>query len=328
MKKIYRFFTLVLAGVSVVCTSCQDDYDPIGNNKPAPVLKLDSKFVAIPGTGGSFPINVTSNVENIAVNSLAPWVTGSYTDKVVTLTAPANTEDVILESYVQVATVTGQNEAQIATRVIQGNDGTPNIFATMLRTELDTDWKVLRANGTWSIEDNSLRTNSPGDVMSVMAYTNEDAKTVRSATKKFTFSVDVKSNNTWAGVVFHAIDAQNFFYVGLNVAPTSVFVFVDRIYQGGSSPMAMDPGIVLSEDRAPFLRCEILTTTENPDAFTLNVYELKTTGEVTLNTDISVVQKLVYSRTFNSSLMAEGGHAGVWGKVGGGDFRRFVLTTN
>lgn len=328
MKKIYTCLMLILGGLSVVCTSCQDDYDPIGNNKPAPVLKLDSRFVAIPGTGGSFPINVTSNVENIAVNTLAPWINGTYSDHVVTLTAPANTEDVVLESYVQVATVTGRNEAQMATRVIQGNSGMPNIFADMLRNELSTDWKVLRANGTWSIEDNSLRTNSPGDVMSVIANMKEDAKTVRSAAKKFTFSVDVKSNNTWAGVVFHATDAQNFFYVGLNVAPTSVFVFVDRIYQGGASPMAMDPGIVLSEDRDPFLRCEIVTTTENPDAFTLNVYELKTSGEVNLNTDISVVQKLAYTRTFNSSLMADGGYAGVWGKVGGGDFRRFVLATN
>lgn len=164
--------------------------------------------------------------------------------------------------------------------------------------------------------------------MSVMTYSKEGAKTVRSASNKFRLSVDVKNDNNWAGVVFHGTDDENFFYVGLNIAPTSVFVFVDRIYQGGSSPMAIDPGIVLSEARDAFLRCEIVTTTEKPNEFTLNVYELKTTGEIKLNTDISVVQKVVYSRTFNNSLMADGGYAGVWGKVGGGYFRRFVLTTN
>jgi hypothetical protein len=198
----------------------------------------------------------------------------------------------------------------------------------MLRNAPDADWKVLKANGNWTTEDNSLRTNSSGDIQSVMAYCNDAAKTIRSASNKFKFSVDVKNSNNWAGVVFHATDDKNFFYVGLNINPTSLFVVVDRIYNGGGSPMAMDPGIVLSADRDPFLRCEIVTTTEKPNEFTLNVYELKTTGDVSFNTDLSVIQKLAYTRTFNSTLMAGGGYAGVWGKVGGGYFRRFVLTTN
>lgn len=328
MKKTINFFTLTLAVLSVAVTSCEDNYDPIGNNKPVPVLKVDSKFMAISGTGGSSLINVTSNAEKIEANSMVPWITGTYNNKIVTLTAAANPDDVVRESYVNVATVTGRNEAQVAVRVIQGNNGMKNIFANMLRNAPDADWKVLKANGNWTTEDNSLRTNSSGDIQSVMAYCNDAAKTIRSASNKFKFSVDVKNSNNWAGVVFHATDDKNFFYVGLNINPTSLFVVVDRIYNGGGSPMAMDPGIVLSADRDPFLRCEIVTTTEKPNEFTLNVYELKTTGDVSFNTDLSVIQKLAYTRTFNSTLMAGGGYAGVWGKVGGGYFRRFVLTTN
>lgn len=327
--KISDLFSFSFIALSVVFTSCKkDDYDPIGNNKPVPVLKLDSKFIAIPGTGGEFPVNITSNADKIVANSLAPWLSGAYSNKVVTLTAPANPDDAVRESYVTIATETGQSEAQSAVRVIQGNNGMKNIFANMLREDLNNDWKVLKANGNWTMEDNSLRTNSPGDVQSVMAFHKEGAETVRSSTRAFRLSVDVKNSDNWAGVVFHATDDKNFFYIGLNINPTSLFVVVDRIYNGGGSPMAMDPGNVLSVDRSPYLRCEIVTTTDKPNEFTLNVYELKTSGDINFNTDLSVVQKLAYTKKFNSNLMADGGYAGVWGKVGGGYFRRFVLTTN
>lgn len=319
---------LTFSLLNIIFLSCQEDYDPIGNNKPAPVLKLGTKFTAVSSTGGSFPIAVTTNVETIEAKSTVPWISGNYSNNVLTLTATANTEDVVRETLVAVATVTGNNEAQSSARIIQGNQGMDKIFANMLRSELDGDWRVLKANGNWTIEDNAVRTDSPGDVQSVMAYCNEEAKTVRSATRQFRLTVDVKNSNNWAGVVFHATDSRNFFYVGLNINPTSLFVVVDRIYNGGGSPMAMDPGIVLSAERDPFLRCEIVTNTAKPNEFTLNVYELKTTGDINLNTDLSVVQKLVYTRTFNNNLMAAGGYAGIWGKVGGGYFRRFVLTTN
>ncbi len=327
MKKIYKFLILSLSFLNVISLSCEDDYDPIGNNKPMPVLKVDSKFIAVSGAGGSFPVNVTTNAEEIGTTATVPWLSGTFSNNVVNLTAASNPEDAVRETYAKIATVTGQNEAQVAVRVIQAGNGM-NITANMLRSELDGDWKAIRSNGNWTVEDNSLRTNSPGDVMSVMVCQKEEAKTVRSATRKFRFSVDVKNSNNWAGVVFHAKDGQNFFYIGLNINPTSLFVVVDRIYNGGGSPMAMDPGIVLSADRDPFLRCEIVTTTAKPNEFTLNIYELKTTGDVSLNTDQSVVQKLAYTRTFNNSLLSDGGYAGVWGKVGGGYFRRFVLTPN
>ncbi|MEN6456394.1 MAG: BACON domain-containing protein [Prolixibacteraceae bacterium] len=326
-KKVINIFALSFTLLGTIFVSCEDNYDPIGNNKPMPVLKVDSKFVAAPGTGGSFPVSVTTNAEVVEATSTASWISGTFSNSVVSLTAAANPEDAVREAYAKIATVTGQNEAQVALRVIQAGSGMA-ITANMLRSELDSDWKTIRLNGNWTIEDNSLRTDSPGDVMSVMVCQKDNAKTVRSATRKFRFSVDVKNNNSWAGVVFHAKDGQNFFYIGLNINPTSLFVIVDRIYNGGGSPMAMDPGIVLSADRDPFLRCEIVTTTEKPNEFTLNVYELKTTGDVSLNTDQSVVQKLVYTRAFNNNLLADGGYAGVWGKVGGGYFRRFVLTTN
>ncbi|MDP3445690.1 MAG: hypothetical protein Q8T08_22750, partial [Ignavibacteria bacterium] len=289
MKKIFKFYLLTFTVLCIALMSCQDDYDPIGNNKPVPVLKLDSRFSAISGTGASIPINITSNAENFEVISVDSWLTGTYSNNLVTLTAAANPDDVVREANVKVSTVTGWNEAQVSTRVIQSNKGMNNIFANMLRTQLDADWKVLKANGTWTLEDNSQRTNSPGDVQSVMAYCKESAKTIRSATRAFKFSVDVKNSNNWAGIVFHATDDKNFFYIGLNINPTSLFVVVDRIYNGGGSPMAMDPGIVLSADRDAFLRCEIVTTTAKPAEFTLNVYELKTTGDVNLNTDLSVI---------------------------------------
>ncbi len=327
--KISIFFLFTLIALSVEFTSCaKNNYDPIGNNKPVPVLKVDSKFIAIPGTGGQSPVNITSNADKIGINSLVSWLTGTYSNKIVTLTVPSNPDDAVRESYATIATQTGQNEAQAAVRVIQGNNGMPNIFADMLRADLSTDWKVLKPNGDWAIINNSLNTNSPGDVQSVMAFQKAGAETVRSSTKKFRLSVDVTNSNSWAGVVFHATNDSNFFYIGLNISPTSLFVVVDRIYNGSGSPMALDPNNVLSADRSAYLRCEIVTTTDKPDQFTLNVYELKDSGDINSNTDLAVVQKLAYTRTFSNNLMANGGYAGVWGKVGGGSFRRFVLTAN
>ena len=328
MNKPIIIFTLCLAIMSVVFISCEESYDPIGNNKPVPVLKLSTKFIAVPSTGGAYPINITSNVDQIEGKTTVPWVTGAYASNVLTVTAAANPDDVVRETLVTAATVTGGNEAQSAARVIQGNNGMSNIFANMLRSDLDADWKVLKPNGAWTIENNSLRTNSPGDVQSVMTYTKNGAQTVRSATKKFKLSVDVSNSNYWAGAVFHATDVNNFFYVGLNINPTSLFVIIIRKLNGADGAHAMDSGIALSADRDSYLRCEIVSTTTNPNQFTVNVYELKTTGDVNFNTDVSVVQKLVYTRTVTDASLSSGGFAGVWGKVGGGYFRRFVLTNN
>ncbi|RYY35722.1 MAG: hypothetical protein EOP46_09010, partial [Sphingobacteriaceae bacterium] len=316
MKTLYSF--LFCFTLSVIITSCNPEpYDPIGNNKPVPVLKMDTKLVAMPGTGGELPVSINTNVDKIQVASLVPWLTGSYGDKIVSFTSPANTEDAVRESFATLTTQTGQTEAQATVRIIQGNSGMQNIFADMLRNELTNDWKVLKPNGEWKVEDNALSANSPGDVQSVMAYQKAGAETVRSSTKKFRLSVDVANPGNWSGIVFHATDDRNFFYIGLNINPESLFVIVDRVYEGNGSPMAMDPGNVLSADRSPYLRCEIVTTTEKPDEFTLNIYELKNSGDIAFNTDLAVIQKLAYTRTFNNNLMAGGGYAGVWGKVGG-----------
>ena len=99
-----------------------------------------------------------------------------------------------------------------------------------------------------------------------MTYRKEGSQTIRSATNKFKFSVDVKNSNNWAGVVFNAKDDKNYYYVGLNISPTSLFVVVNRVYNGVDSPHAMDPGIVLSEDR-DLLRCNV-STTDKPHQFT------------------------------------------------------------
>jgi len=308
--------------------SCGNDYDPIGNNKPAPVLKIGTDFLAFPAQGGNLSVGITTNVEEIETHSTASWISDTYGEDILTLTALANKEEEVRETLVDIATATGNNEAQSTLRIIQGNSGSNKIFANMLRSEFDSDWGSLKTNGNWTLEDYAIRTNSPGDVQSIMTYRKEASQTIRSTSKQFNLSVDVKNRNNWAGVVFNAKDDKNYYYVGLNINPTSLFVIVFRVYNGIEAPHAMDPGIVLSEERDEYLRCEIVSTTERPHEFTLNVYELKTTGNSSLNKDVSVIQKLVYTRKFNDNLIVDGGHAGIWGKAGGGYFKRFVLTTN
>src|SRR5699024_10352223 len=114
--------------------------------------------------------------------------------------------------------VSGQeNQSVVPVRVIQSIKGMNNIYANMLRNNLGSDWKVLKSNGDWSIKDNSLYTNSPGNVNSVMVYANVEAKTARSSTQNFRYSVDIKgsSNYSWAGPVFHAKDEKTYYFVGL-----------------------------------------------------------------------------------------------------------------
>lgn len=328
MKNISNIFTVYFVMFGLIFVSCDDDYDPIGKNKPAPVLKISSNFLAFPSNGGNSPVDITTNVEKIETNSTASWISGAFNDNTLTLTAKANVEENIREALVNVTTVTGGNEAQSSVRIIQGNMGSDKIFANMLRSEFNSDWKSLKSNGSWTVEDFAIRTNSPGDIQSIMTYRKEGSQTIRSATNKFKFSVDVKNSNNWAGVVFNAKDEKNYYYVGLNINPTSLFVVVNRVYNGVDSPHAMDPGIVLSQDRDPYLRCEIVSTTDKPHQFTVNIYELKTTGNPSLNTDVSVIQKLAYTRTFNDNLIMDGGYAGIYGKVGGGYFKRFVLAKN
>src|SRR5690554_1920655 len=129
MKNISNICAICFVLLSLLFVSCDDDYDPIGNNKPAPVLKISSNFLAFPSNGGNLPVDITTNVEEIETSSTVSWISGSYNEEILTLTAIANAEDDIREALVNVATVTGSNEAQSSVRIIQGNKGSDKIFA-------------------------------------------------------------------------------------------------------------------------------------------------------------------------------------------------------
>lgn len=325
MKKTNIFFTLTFLMLSVVFISCQDNYDPIGNNKGLPVLKVGMKDFMFSGDGGSLSTSVKTNVDVIGTSAIAvPWLSTSASsdNSTFTVTAQANTENKIRSTSFDIMTKTGGNEAMVKVSVLQAHNGA-NLFFDNLNTDLSSDWKVIKPNGVWKSINGALNSNSPGDVVSLITYSNEKAKMVRDASHNFILSADMKVVG-WMGLTFHVKDANTYYGACIgNQVGSAVDVFIMGIKNGNVDEVftytaGIDTGT--SADRDDYLRMEVISNPTSPSKFTVNLYAIKTVNGV------AIVAKTLFTKECTSVKNTDGGYAGFYAKVGGGDFKRFILS--
>src|SRR3546814_3645182 len=126
-RKLIQTSLWLLAGI-LVLSACTEDYDPIGNNKPATKLKMSPKYLAFDGAGGDAQATIETNAPELAVGNVPDWVedVSFNEDKtVVTIKATANTENLIRTGVVPISTVTGDTRSEENTSELQSLMRTP-----------------------------------------------------------------------------------------------------------------------------------------------------------------------------------------------------------
>src|SRR3546814_9285980 len=72
-RKLIQTSLWLLAGI-LVLSACTEDYDPIGNNKPATKLKMSPKYLAFDGAGGDAQATIETNAPELEVGNVPDWV--------------------------------------------------------------------------------------------------------------------------------------------------------------------------------------------------------------------------------------------------------------
>src|SRR5690606_35298924 len=111
MKSPILITWLAALGLSLV-VGCQDDYDPIGNNKPATKLRIPSRYLAFDGVGGTMTVDVITNAPEITLTGVPDWVTSTeFSDGNTQLTvvvAEHHASEAIRTGHIELTTVSGQ----------------------------------------------------------------------------------------------------------------------------------------------------------------------------------------------------------------------------
>ena len=68
-----QFLTILCTGLFIL-VACNEPYDPIGRNKPAPVLLINPLELAFEGDGGTLTSKVNTNADEITVGTLPEWI--------------------------------------------------------------------------------------------------------------------------------------------------------------------------------------------------------------------------------------------------------------
>ncbi len=132
MRNIMKstLYTIALCGVALL-GSCNDDYDPIGNNKPASKFRVSPLSLAFDGNGGEISVNVNTNVPDVAVGTLPEWVESAAMNEDMTLftvKAKANTGIPVRTGIINLTTVTGETEASLNLNLVQAGAGANIIY--------------------------------------------------------------------------------------------------------------------------------------------------------------------------------------------------------
>lgn len=69
-----RILNITLMAAVLAMASCNEEYDPIGPNKPSPVLIVSPLELAYDGTGGSLTSKISTNAESVTIGELPDWV--------------------------------------------------------------------------------------------------------------------------------------------------------------------------------------------------------------------------------------------------------------
>lgn len=330
---------LVSAMVVMAISSCQKPYDPIGNNRPAPLLSLNPSVLAFDGKGGTASATIESNVETLSIGEYPDWIESvsvSEDGKTVTVTAKMNEdESVINYGSIRIETQSGaSNEAVQYLRLAQAAKDAVITYDPLDGKELDMD--IWKPSGEYSYGTGFLALTGDGDRGSeVMCLAPSGLLTQPGNIN--TISVDIKGGEGGLRVYVNedpeASDNWWEFFFNFNESSNTGSVYA--FSKGGPAALGDQvPGNPLNtgevmEDIPPlgardeYFRMEITNISTMPNWWqsVLNIYSLQTRNGVT------TVLKKHYTRKFEfDNPKPTPGYVSIWGRGGTSNFKNFTIS--
>lgn len=317
----------------VLLVACNKEYDPIGPNKPSPVLIVSPLELAYDGVGGSTVSKISTNAEIVTVGELPEWIESATVNEdntSITVTAKPNTDSYsVRRGVLKLVSSSGDNTVTQFMKLYQAGKDSKVSFMAFSGKTLPSGW-VAEDQNAISIGNGYLSFKAEGNPGHLFTC----GQKYNPSDRKYYFSVDIRMNGGEGGAKLYLNDDKNQvleIYLIYNGSTNRGGIWV----KNGDSWLAMDDGVVGSgdnpnkfEDLSP-----IPDASEREDWWRLVVYTTETTPETpvvaikslkTINGE-TVEFQTHYSRKFNVRKPGLGNVA-LWARNGESQFRNFVLS--
>ena len=328
MKKTLLYLALGLLFV----VSCNEPYDPIGPNKPAPVLLVNPLELAFDGAGGTLSTSISTNADKVEVESAPEWVSSTLVSEDLTsITVMVEPNTISLkprDGVVRLACSSGENTVTQYLRLFQAGKGCKMAYASFSGKQFPTGWmaedpsKVAIGNGYLAISADGY----PGFMYTCPQVFNPSVQ-------RYYFTVDIRMVGE-GGVRLYVnenpLQVIEIFF-GYNPATNRGGIWVRQ----GETWFAMDDGIIGSDhcdgqynemvpipapdERDDWWRLEVFTTETSLNEPVVQVTCLKTFNGQQQTTGVH------YSRKFSASKVTDSKFA-LWGRDYESQYRNFVLS--
>ena len=293
MKK----FIILMAGL-LFFAACNEPYDPIGPNKPSPVLLINPLELAFDGAGGTLSSAVSTNADAVTVESAPDWVQEvAVNDDLtsVSVTVSPNTASLSpRDGIIRLNCASGDNSVTQYLKLFQAGKGCKISFEAFSGKNLPAGWaaddpsRVAIGNGYLVMTSDDM----PG-------YIYKSVQDFDPSAQRYYFSVDMKMMGE-GGVKLYVNDNPLQvveIYLGYNPSTNRGGIWV----RNGVTWCAMDDGVIGSDycDNQYNKMVPIPPAGEREDWWRIEVF----TTETGLN---QPVVQVTYLKTFNGELQTAG----------------------
>ncbi|WP_353195535.1 hypothetical protein [Parapedobacter defluvii] len=341
MKKIIIIVIATMALTPLLFVSCEDNYDPIGNNKPATKLKMEPRYLAFDGNGGTLSTVINTNAPDLALGNLPDWIEmASLNDDKTSFTVTVSgnaTSDQIRTGVISLTTVTGETESSSTLQLVQAGKGARIGFDSFTGDVLDAGWAATSNSAVALGSGNLTIQGAPNGIGNSVYFQTPEGLVTQSnggVGHAVTAYVDVKVDAGVEGglkAYFNPETGEEFkFFFTINAENKGAFYALRHI-NGNDNPMALGdaipapgmPEIPPLGERDEYMRIEFTNVETMPNWWQseVNIYSLQTR-----NGETKVLQKH-FSRRFEIDGPKPGpGYFGLWGRFGSVGFRNFTLS--
>lgn len=324
---------ILFCTVTLLLAACNKPYDPIGRNKPSPVLLINPLEQAFDGDGGTKASSISTNASQIVVGDLPDWVISADIPEdlsSISVKVKPQTESIIpRRASLPLYCSSGDNSITQYIRLFQAGKGCEMAYASFTGKQYPEGWKAEDPSKV-SIGNGYINIRSEG----VPGYVYTCDKAFNPSAVKYWCSVDMRMTGE-GGLKLYLSDTypdqQLEIYIGYNSAVNRGGIWVKH----GNTWCAMDDGSIGSgscdnqygemipippaEERDDWWRLEVFTTDTAPNEPVVQVAVLKT-----FNGEVRRIGS-AYSRKFELANSLTGKTA-LWGRSSETQFRHFVLS--
>lgn len=240
MKHLSIIFAVSTA--LLVSASCNEPYDPIGPNRPSPVLLLSQLNFGFEAAGGEASATISTNAEEVTVDRTPDWASATVNEDNtgVTFAVAENTTDKVRTGVIQLTCASGDNTASQYVKIAQGRKGEGFLYVPFsgkkLPDEMSCDDETLPHLATGNGYVSISAEGDPGFLYSTKLLLDNE--------KAFVATVDVKMNGGEGGAKLYMVNGNQLndleIYFGYNAARNTGGIWVKQ----GENWCAMDDGTI------------------------------------------------------------------------------------